>query len=148
MPMLPDNSLNWRTIVFGTVCADKLSRAFVSLTLRRGIPMFIRKNLLAVVVASAFATPAAVLAQTPAPAAPASDHTFTANVALASQYIFRGLTQTNEKPAIQGGFDYSHASGVYVGTWLSNINWFTDQNIGGVAPGTQVPLGAGLANKG
>src|ERR1035437_4409760 len=71
--------------------------------------------------------PAAEPATAPA-AAPASPHTFTGNVGLVSQYIFRGLTQTNAHPAIQGGADYSHASGFYAGTWLSNISWFTDQN--------------------
>lgn len=71
---------------------------------------------------------------------PASAHTFTSNVGLFSQYVFRGLTQTNEKPAIQGGFDYSHASGVYLGTWLSNISWFTDQNANTIA--APIPLGA------
>jgi len=61
-----------------------------------------------------------------APAAPASPHTLTGNVGLFSQYIFRGLTQTNREPAVQGGFDYSHASGLYVGTWASNISWLRD----------------------
>ncbi len=66
----------------------------------------------------------AVLAGTPAMAAdaPASPHTFTSNVALVSNYIFRGLTQTFGKPAIQGGMDYAHASGVYAGFWGSNIS--------------------------
>ena len=54
---------------------------------------------------------------------PASPHTLTGNIGFFSQYIFRGLTQTNAEPALQGGFDYSHASGVYVGTWASNISW-------------------------
>lgn len=56
----------------------------------------------------------------------ASPHSITGNVGLFSQYIFRGLTQTNGDPAIQGGFDYSHSSGLYVGTWASNISWLTD----------------------
>lgn len=47
---------------------------------------------------------------------PKSDHTFTGNLALASQYVFRGLSQTDGKPALQGGFDYSHANGFYLGT--------------------------------
>lgn len=59
-------------------------------------------------------------------AAEESPHTFTANVGLYSQYIFRGLTQTNEEPAIQGGLDYSHSSGFYLGTWGSNISWLRD----------------------
>ena len=59
-----------------------------------------------------------------------SPHPLTANVGLYSQYVFRGLAQTNEKPAIQGGADYSHASGFYAGTWLSNVSWFSDTNAG------------------
>jgi uncharacterized protein (TIGR02001 family) len=40
-----------------------------------------------------------------------------ANVALTSDYVFRGVSQTDEDPAIQGGFDVSHDSGLYIGTW-------------------------------
>ena len=54
---------------------------------------------------------------------PTPEHTFSANVGLYSQYIFRGLTQTNGRPAVQGGADYSHSSGFYLGTWASNIKW-------------------------
>jgi uncharacterized protein (TIGR02001 family) len=70
-----------------------------------------------------------VVAQTAEPV-PTPEHSLTGNVGVVSQYIFRGLSQTNGKPAIQGGFDYAHSSGFYVGTWLSNISWFTDQNAG------------------
>lgn len=66
------------------------------------------------------------LAQAQQPQAPASPHTITGNVGLFSQYIFRGLTQTNKEPAIQGGFDYSHSSGLYAGTWASNISWLKE----------------------
>jgi uncharacterized protein (TIGR02001 family) len=59
-------------------------------------------------------------------AAPAPEHTFTSNVTLASEYIYRGIGQTNRKPAIQGGFDYAHSSGLYAGTWASNVSWLTD----------------------
>src|SRR5690606_25711354 len=45
---------------------------------------------------------------------------------LASQYIFRGLKQTNGEPAVQGGFDYAHANGLYAGTWASNVSWLRD----------------------
>ena len=44
-----------------------------------------------------------------------------ANVGLTTDYVWRGITQTNEAPAIQGGFDYNDPSGFYVGTWESNI---------------------------
>ncbi len=47
-----------------------------------------------------------------------------ANIALVSDYVFRGVSQTLEDPAIQGGFDYNHESGFYVGTWASNVDFF------------------------
>jgi uncharacterized protein (TIGR02001 family) len=58
---------------------------------------------------------------------------WTANVGVYSNYVFRGLTQTNERPAIQGGFDYAHPAGFYAGTWLSNVSWFSDTNPGNSA---------------
>ena len=71
--------------------------------------------------------PTAALAQTPPPAAPpAPDYTLTANVGLFSEYIFRGISQTAGKPAVQGGFDWAHSSGFYLGTWGSNISWLED----------------------
>jgi len=60
----------------------------------------------------------------------------TANVTVASNYIYRGLTQTNNKPAIQGGFDYAHESGLYVGNWNSNISWVSDGYGSGGKSGT------------
>ena len=64
----------------------------------------------------------------PAPAAPEPNYTFTGNVGIYSQYVFRGVSQTNEKPALQGGLDLAHKSGLYVGTWGSNISWLSDGN--------------------
>ena len=87
-----------------------------------------RELLLASAVSAAFFMPVTVSAQTAPAAAPASPPTVTGNLSLGSEYIFRGLSQTNGKPTLQGGADYSHASGFYAGTWLSNISWFTDQN--------------------
>jgi uncharacterized protein (TIGR02001 family) len=55
-----------------------------------------------------------------------SPHTITANVGLYSQYVFRGMTQTDENPALQGGIDYAHSSGFYLGMWGSNVSWLTD----------------------
>lgn len=65
-------------------------------------------------------------------AAPASLHSFTSNVTLASEYRFRGISQTFKQPTLQGGFDYTHASGFYLGNWNSNVS------------GVQYPGGAGL----
>lgn len=53
---------------------------------------------------------------------PKPPYSLTANVFLVSDYYFRGITQTWGKPAIQGGFDFVHDSGVYLGTWLSNVS--------------------------
>jgi len=81
-----------------------------------------RKTVLAASLASAaFAVPNFAAAQAAA-AAPASPHTFSGNVSLVSDYKFRGISQTFAKPAIQGGVDYSHANGIYLGNWNSAIN--------------------------
>ena len=45
------------------------------------------------------------------------------NVTLATDYRFRGISQTDRDPAIQGGFDYEHESGLYAGIWASNIQF-------------------------
>ena len=62
---------------------------------------------------------------------PKSDWTITGNAGLFSDYRFRGISQTNKKPAFQGGIDISHASGFYVGNWNSNVDsaFFNGANI-------------------
>lgn len=62
-----------------------------------------------------------------APAAPTP--AVTANVALVTDYLYRGISQTGGKPAVQGGFDYAHASGFYAGVWGSSISWLGDESI-------------------
>lgn len=62
------------------------------------------------------------------PDAGSPTHTFAANVSVVSDYRYRGLMQTNRLPALQGGFDYSHSSGFYLGNWNSNISWLGDSN--------------------
>lgn len=79
------------------------------------------RALVSVALAAAFLVPAASFAETAAPASP-----FTGNFMLASEYLYRGIAQTNGKPAIQGGFDYAHPSGFYIGTWASSISWISD----------------------
>lgn len=71
---------------------------------------------------------ATVLAGTALTAAPAfaddtaaDGITVSANVALTSDYRFRGVSQSGGDFAIQGGVDVAHASGFYVGTWASSI---------------------------
>jgi uncharacterized protein (TIGR02001 family) len=43
-----------------------------------------------------------------------------------SDYRYRGISQSRLNPAVQGGIDYSHSSGFYVGTWASTIYWIRD----------------------
>ncbi len=56
-------------------------------------------------------------------AAEKSPHSLSGNINLTSDYLFRGVSQTTNKPAIQGGFDYAHESGFYAGTWASSVDW-------------------------
>lgn len=49
---------------------------------------------------------------------------FSWNLALTSDYVFRGVSQTLREPALQGGLDYSFGdSGFYIGTWGSNVDF-------------------------
>lgn len=75
-----------------------------------------QKNLLAVLLATTFMAPAAFAEE-------AATHTFTGNFGLTTDYLFRGVSQTQNKPAVQGGVDYAHASGLYAGVWGSNVKW-------------------------
>lgn len=50
-----------------------------------------------------------------------SDITVSGNVAMVTDYRFRGVSFTDGKPAIQGGVDIGHSSGVYIGTWGSSL---------------------------
>ena len=83
-----------------------------------------KKLLLASAAAAAFTTS---VAQAQAPA-PTPEHTVTGNMTIATDYRFRGISQTfgegffTPGPAIQGGIDYSHSSGFYLGNWNSNIS--------------------------
>jgi len=53
-------------------------------------------------------------------------HSTSASVALSSDYVWRGMSQTQRDAAISGSFDYSHASGFYAGVWASNVDEFSD----------------------
>lgn len=87
------------------------------------------KNALAAVFSVAsLAASSAALAQS----APQAVHTLGGNVALTNDYRFRGVSQTYLNPAFQGGFDYTHASGLYLGNWNSSVS------------GLSYPNGAGL----
>ena len=86
----------------------------------------LKNKLLVAALASAFAMP--VLAEEASPVS--------SNMTLTTNYLYRGITQTGDRGAIQGGIDYAGSNGVYVGAWGSNISWLTD-------PGTGTYLGKG-----
>lgn len=88
-----------------------------------------KKLVLASAVAAALAAPAAVMAQA---AAAKSPHTVTGNLSFVSDYRFRGISQSYEKAAVQGGIDYSHASGFYLGTWGSSVSGLSYNNGSGL----------------
>jgi uncharacterized protein (TIGR02001 family) len=77
-----------------------------------------RNTILSLSVAASLATPMLAMAQAAAPA----PSPVAGNMSLVSEYRFRGIDQTFGKPALQGGFDYAHSSGVYLGNWNSNVN--------------------------
>jgi len=55
----------------------------------------------------------------------ASDHTISGNIGVVSEYILRGNTAApeNDNAAVQGGLDYSHSSGFYIGYWGSTLGY-------------------------
>jgi len=86
----------------------------------------LKTKLIVVALSAAFALPA-FAEEAPA----ASPLTF--NIGAVSDYLYRGITQTSHKPAIQGGVDYAFSSGAYVGAWGSNVSWIKDS--GAIATG-------------
>jgi uncharacterized protein (TIGR02001 family) len=82
-------------------------------------------------------------------AEPTPEIEISGNVSLVSDYRFRGISQTNRDPAVQGGFDLTHKSGLYVGTWASNVSQWANPGgsmeidfYGGYS--TELPMGIGL----
>jgi uncharacterized protein (TIGR02001 family) len=76
------------------------------------------KKLSTILAVAALGAPLAVAAQ--AKAEP--QYTLTGNAGLYSDYRYRGFTQTDYKPAFQGGVDFAHKAGFYAGNWNSNVS--------------------------
>lgn len=74
-------------------------------------------------VLAALAVSGAALAQTKAPE---PDYTLSYNVGVVTDYRYRGISQSRLNPALQGGIDFAHKSGFYLGTWGSTIKWIKD----------------------
>src|SRR5919202_821607 len=95
---------------------DAIHRAAIPFPPQGDHPM--RKFVVPMALATAASASLTAQAQQAAPA----PSPLTGNITLASEYRFRGIDQTFGKPAIQGGFDYAHASGAYLGNWNSNVS--------------------------
>ena len=54
------------------------------------------------------------------------------NLGLTSDYRFRGISQSQNAPAVQGGIDYAHSSGFYIGNWNSSVSSSVYTNGSGV----------------
>jgi uncharacterized protein (TIGR02001 family) len=104
----------------------------------------LKNKLLNVLILSALSAPGLAFADDAPVAAASSAATapvVTSNVALVTNYLYRGISQSGGNPAIQGGFDYSSASGFYIGTWGSSISWLSDEY-------TTTPTAAGAQSAG
>ena len=93
---------------------------------------------------------ACALAATPAladQADPPKDVTITGTAAIVSQYRFRGLSQSNNQPVVQGSMTVSHSSGLYVSVWGSSAssNHFVDSPID--IGGTEIDVYGGFAKE-
>ena len=72
---------------------------------------------------STLALSSAAFAQTKAPE---PDYTLSFNAGVVTDYRYRGISQSRLKPAVQGGLDFAHKSGFYLGAWASTIKWIED----------------------
>ncbi len=101
---------------------------------------------------------AASVAGLAAPLAAQAD--FTGNINVVSKYVLRGVTNSggtgtgteNTGAALQGGFDYSHSSGIYAGYWGSSLSYVYDgtldtANNSGLLTGFESDLYAGYKGK-
>jgi uncharacterized protein (TIGR02001 family) len=61
-----------------------------------------------------------------APATAEDPYSISANIGAVSNYMWRGVSQTQDGAAVQGGLDFTHESGFYAGTWISNVD-FNDE---------------------
>jgi len=68
------------------------------------------------------------------------------NVALTSDYKFRGISQSNEDIAVQGGFDLGWDNGIYIGTWASSVDFDVSSADGGLNGSLELDYYVGWAS--
>jgi uncharacterized protein (TIGR02001 family) len=59
---------------------------------------------------------------------PEPNYSITYNVGAVTDYRVRGIAQTSKRPALQGGIDFAHKEGLYLGTAASNVKWVKELN--------------------
>jgi uncharacterized protein (TIGR02001 family) len=101
----------------GAKLARSLLKAFVLYSLLE----FHMKNILVPSLLAASLLSVAGIAH-----AQAAESTLSFNAGVVSDYRYRGISQTRLQPALQGGVDYAHKSGLYVGAWGSTIKFIKD----------------------
>lgn len=69
-------------------------------------------------------------------------------LALTTDYLFRGVSQTNQRPALQGGAEYAHDGGLYAGVWGSNVSWLSDYSSASLPISSSIELDAYLGWRG
>jgi uncharacterized protein (TIGR02001 family) len=88
-----------------------------------------------------------LLAVTGVAQAQAAESTLSFNAGVVSDYRYRGLSQSRLEPAVQGGVDYAHKSGFYVGAWGSSIKWIkdtgTEKSVAGVKGSMELDIYGG-----
>ena len=60
-----------------------------------------------------------------------ADVSLSGNIALTSDYIWRGMTQNAGDPSVSGGFDLEDDSGFYLGVWAANVSGDDDDTVAG-----------------
>lgn len=98
----------------------------------------------ALVTSAALVVATAVLAMLPAPARAGTS----GSVALASDYPFRGVSQTNGGPALQAGIEHAADNGFYAGAWGSNVSWLSDLSAAGTPISNSLELDGSLGYRG
>ena len=88
----------------------------------------VSRGLALAMIAGAFTAPTAL-----------AEGEFSANVALTSDYVWRGISQSDSDFAVQGGFDYANGA-FYVGTWASSVDF-------GDGSSTELDLYGGVAGE-
>ena len=75
-----------------------------------------------------------------------ADMEISGNVALTSDYKFRGISQSNEDIAVQGGFDLGWDNGIYIGTWASSVDFDVSSADGGLNGSLELDYYVGWAS--